>query len=121
MSIRAILIGAALGAAFLVVGSAATAQAADDSPDASVVEIAPQIDTAVDDSRVEVQTWTIFAAAAAAGGGLLVFMVRVVMGWMKPPPPQEESPHERGSLSAEAQRSGSPRAYEGRFWVRRRL
>ena len=93
MNIRAILIGAALVAALFVVAGTANEQAVDDSPGTEVTDVAPQIDSSVDDSRVEVQTWTIFAAAAAAGGGLLVFMVRVIMGWTKPPPPPEESPH----------------------------
>ncbi len=93
MSLRAILIGAALVAALLVVASAATAQAVDDVPDIEVVDVAPQIDGAADDSRVEVQTWTVFAAVAAAGVTLLVFAGRVMMGWVKPPPPPDESPH----------------------------
>ncbi len=93
MSIRAILIGAAFVAALFVVAGAATVQASDDSPDTHVVDVAPQIDGSADDSRVEVQTWTIFAAVAAGGVGLLVFAVRVMLGWVKPPPPPEESSH----------------------------
>ncbi len=93
MSIRAILIGAALIAALFVLAGAATVQAVDDSPEADVVDVAPQIDSSADDSRVEVQTWTIFAAVTASAVGLLVLMVRVIMGWVKTPPPPEESPH----------------------------
>ena len=93
MSIRAILIGAALVAALFVLASASTVQAIDDSPDIQAVDVAPQIDDAGDDSRVEVQTWTVFAAITAAGVGLLVLAVRVALGWVKPPPPPEESPH----------------------------
>ena len=93
MSIRAILIGAALVAALFVVAGAATAQAIHDSPDIQAVDVAPQIDDAGDDSRVRVQTWTVFAAITAAGVGLLALAVRVALGWVKPPPPPEESPH----------------------------
>ena len=92
MSIRAILIGAAFVAALFVVASAATVQAVGDSPETDIVDVAPQIDSAVDDSRVEVQTWTIFAAVAAAGVGLLVLAFRVAMGWVKAPPAPDESP-----------------------------
>ncbi len=93
MNIRAILIGAALVAALFVLAGAATAQAADDSPETGIVDVAPQADAAVDDSRVEVQTWTIFAAVSAAGVGLIVLAVRVAMGWVKSPPPPDESRH----------------------------
>lgn len=93
MSIRAILIGAALVAALFVVAGAATVQAAEVSPEVDVVDVAPQIDDAGDDSRVRVQTWTVFAAITAAGVGLLALAVRVALGWVKPPPPPEESPH----------------------------
>ncbi len=93
MSLRAILIGAALVAALFVLASATTAQAVDDVPDIEVVDVTSQIDGAADDSRVEVQTWTVFAAVAAAGVTLLVFAGRVMMGWVKPPPPPDESPH----------------------------
>ena len=93
MSIRAILIGAALVAALFVLASASTVQAIDDSPDIHAVDVAPQIDDAGDDSRVRVQTWTVFAAITAAGVGLLALAVRVALGWVKPPPPPEESPH----------------------------
>lgn len=93
MNLRAILIGAALVAALFTVASAATAQAVDDSLDTEVVDVAPQIDDAGDDSRVEVQTWTIFAAITAACVTLLAFAGRVMMGWVKPPPPPDESQH----------------------------
>ncbi len=94
MSIRAILIGAAFVAALFLVAGAATVQATDDSSETNAVDIASQIDNAAgDDSRVEVQTWTVFAAVAAGGVGLLVFAVRVMLGWVKPPPPPEESSH----------------------------
>ncbi len=93
MNVRAILIGAAFVAALFLVAGAATVQATDDSSETNAVDIAPQIDSAGDDSRVEVQTWTIFAAVAAGGVGLLVFAVRVMLGWVKPPPPPEEGSH----------------------------
>ena len=69
MSIRAILIGAALVAALFVVAGDATAQAADVSPEVDVVDVAPQIDDSDDDSRVGVQTWTGFAAGTPSAGG----------------------------------------------------
>jgi hypothetical protein len=93
MNIRTILIGAALVAALFVVAGAATVQAADDSPETGIVDVAPQVDAAVDDSRVEVQTWTIFAAVAACAVTLLLFGVRAAAGWVKAPPPPDESPH----------------------------
>lgn len=77
---------------FIVLGATAV-QAADDGHETPIVDVSPQVDDADDDSRVEVQTWTLFAAAGAAAVGLLAFMVRVIMGWVEPPPPQEESPH----------------------------
>ncbi len=78
---------------FAFLGATAV-QAVDDGHDTATVDISPQIDgVADDDSRVEVQTWTIFAAASAAAVGLLAFMVRAIMGWVEPPPPKEESPH----------------------------
>lgn len=98
MSMRVILLSAALLVG-LVVGVAAffaptASYAADDEVKIVAVELSPQIDAvADDDSRVEVQTWTVFAAVGAAAVGLLAFMVRVIMGWVKAPPPREESPH----------------------------
>ena len=93
MSIRTILIGAALVVALFIVAGAATVQAAVDSPQVDVVDVTPQIDDSDDDSRVRVQTWTVFAAITAACVGLLALAVRVALGWVKPPPPPEESPH----------------------------
>ena len=98
MSMRVILLSAALLVG-LFVGVVAfftstASYAADDDVEIVAVEVSPQIDAvADDDSRVEVQTWTIFAAIAGAAVGLLGFMVRVIMGWVKAPPPREESPH----------------------------
>ncbi len=77
---------------FIVLGATAM-QAADDGHETPLVDVSPQVDDADGDSRVEVQTWTLFAAAGAAAVGLMAFMVRVIMGWVEPPPPEEESPH----------------------------
>ncbi len=88
------LAAVALIVGLLVILGATAAQAVDDDHETVTVETSPQIDgVADDDSRVEVQTWTIFAAAGAAAVGLLAFMVRVIMGWVEPPPPEEESSH----------------------------
>ena len=98
MNFRVMLLIAALVVGLFVsviafVGSTAS-YAAGEYVEIVSVDVSPQIDgVADDDSRVEVQTWTIFAAVAAAGVTLLLFAGRVVMGWVKPPPPPEESPH----------------------------
>ncbi len=94
MNLRVMLVAVALIVGVFVVLGATAAQAVDDDHETEIVDVSPQIDGVADsDSRVEVQTWTIFAAVGAAAVGLLVFMVRAIMGWVKPPPPQEESPH----------------------------
>ncbi len=98
MSIRVLLLTAALlvGLFVSVVAffGSTSAHAADDEVEIAAVEVSPQIDgVADDDSRVEVQTWTLVAVAGAAAVGLLAFMVRAIMGWVKPPPAPDESPH----------------------------
>ena len=94
MSIRVLLVIAALLVGALVLLGSAPAQAADDDVEIADAEVSPQGDSVVvDDSRVEVQTYTILAVVTAAAVGLLAFMVRVIMGWIKPPPPQAESAH----------------------------
>ncbi len=78
---------------FAFLGATAV-QAVDDGQEVAIVDVSPQADSVGDnDSRVEVQTWTLFAAAGAAAVGLLAFMVRAIMGWVEPPPPEEESSH----------------------------
>lgn len=94
MSIRVLLLTTALLVGVVVFFGSAPAQAADDDVEIAAAEVSPQGDSVVvDDSRVEVQTYTILAVVAAAGLGLLAFMVRVIMGWVKPPPPQVENSH----------------------------
>ncbi len=94
MSIRILLLTAALVVGLIAVSGSTSAQAADDDVEIAAVEASPQIDgVADDDSRVEVQAWTLVGVAGAAAVGLLALMVRVIMGWVKPPPSQEESPH----------------------------
>ncbi len=94
MSIRVLLLIAALFVGVVVFFGSAPAQAADDDVEIAAAEVAPQGDSVVvDDSRVEVQTYTILAVVAAAAVGLLAFMVRVIMGWVKPPPAPKESAH----------------------------
>jgi hypothetical protein len=61
-------------------GAGATLQAQEDSGNA-------------DDSRVEVQLYTVLAAVIAAGVGLLLLLARITMGWVKPVPPPEEPHH----------------------------
>ncbi len=94
MSIRVLLLTAALLVGVVAFFGPTSAHAADDEVEIAAVEVSPQIDgVADDDSRVEVQAWTLVAVAGGAAIGLLALMVRVIMGWVKPPPPQEESPH----------------------------
>jgi hypothetical protein len=97
MSIRVLLLTAALVVAIFMSGivlfGSTSAQAADDEVEIAAVGVSPQIDGVADDSRVEVQTWTLVGVAGAAAVGLLALMVRVIMGWVKPPPAPDESPH----------------------------
>ena len=88
------LVAAALMVGVFAFLGATAVQAADDGHETVIEDVSPQIDgVADDDSRVEVQTWTLLAVVAAAAVGLLAFMVRVIMGWVEPPPPPEESAH----------------------------
>lgn len=83
------------------VSHAQPAQAAQDvisagDDDSIVDQAAPLMTQATgdnDDSRVEVQVWTLFVVAVAAGVGLLLLVLRMAMGWVKDPPPQEEGEH----------------------------
>ncbi len=88
------LVAVALMVGVFAFRGATAVQAVDDGQEVAIVDVSPQADSVGDnDSRVEVQTWTIFAAAVAAAVGLLAFMVRAIMGWVEPPPPEEERPH----------------------------
>lgn len=44
-----------------------------------------------DDSRIDVQVWTIMAAGGAASLGLVLYLVRILLGRVQPPPPQQEN------------------------------
>ncbi len=44
-----------------------------------------------DDSRIDVQVWTIMAAGGAASLGLVLFLVRILLGRVQPPPPQQKN------------------------------
>lgn len=94
MSIRVLLLIAALLVGVVVFFGSTSAQATDDDVEIVAAEVSPQIeDGAVGDSRVEVQTWTIFAVVLAAAVGLQLLMLRVIMGWVKPPPVPDEADH----------------------------
>ncbi len=93
MSIRILLLTTALLVGLFAFLGSASVQAADDDVGIAAAEVSPQIESAADDSRVEVQTYTVLAAVGAGAVALLVFMVRAVMGWVKPPPVLDESDH----------------------------
>ena len=47
----------------------------------------------IDDQRIDVMVWTLFACAGAAAVGLMLLAVRAGMGWVKPPPQQDDAHH----------------------------
>lgn len=47
----------------------------------------------IDDQRIDIMVWTLFACAGAAAVGLMLLAVRAGMGWVKPPPQQDDAHH----------------------------